>query len=216
VRLRSDSPLLGGACGTIGAHGIGCDGSTEVLVAMFAAEASDDGVRIRWRLGGDEQPIRVWMERSNRELGPWQTVATERTMDGAVTVDWDRSAEPGRRYWYRLAWSTADGRTTSSSPIAIDLASLASSLALRVIGPNPASGPVAIEYVLPRSTAIDLTIHDLMGREVARLASGGQSMGLHVALWTGNVRGSRARPGLYFVRLTSSEDQQSRRVLLRQ
>jgi len=215
VRLRSDSPLLGGACGTIGAHGMGCDASTEVLVALFAAEASDEGVRIRWRLGGDEEPVSAWIERSAGELGPWQSVATERTMDGAVTVDWDRAPEPGRRYWYRLAWTTVDGRTTYSSPIVIDLASTASSLALSVIGPNPASGPVAIEYVLPRSTAIDLTIHDLMGREVTRLASGHQSRGLHVTQWTGNVRGGRAAPGVYFVRLSSPDGRHSRRILLR-
>jgi parallel beta helix pectate lyase-like protein len=216
VRLRSDSPLLGGACGQIGARGVGCDGSTEVLVALFAAEASDEGVRIRWRLGGDEAPLSVWIERSAAELGPWLRVATERSMDGSVATDWDRAAEPGRRYWYRLAWTTADGRTTYSSPIVIDLASPATSLALRVIGPNPASGPVAIEYVLPRATVIDLSVHDVLGREVARLASGAQSQGLHVAQWTGNVGRRRAPPGLYFVRLRSSDGQQSRRILLRQ
>ena len=216
VRLRSDSPLLGGACGQIGARGVGCDGSTEVLVALFDAEASDEGVRIRWRLGGDEEPLSVWIERSAGELGPWVRVATERSMDGAVATDWDRTAEPGRRYWYRLAWTTADGSTTYSSPIVIDLASPASSLALRVIGPNPASGPVVIEYVLPRGTAIDLTVHDLLGREVARLASGAQSQGLHVTQWTGNAGSRRAPPGLYFVRLGSPDGQQSRRILLRQ
>src|SRR5262249_17606221 len=123
VRLQSDSPLVGGGCDTIGARGVGCDATTEVLVAVFSAEASSQGVGIRWRLGGDERPVSVWIERSDGELGPWQSIATERTMDGAVTVDWDRTAERGRRYWYRLAWTAADRSQSYSSSIMVELAS---------------------------------------------------------------------------------------------
>jgi len=215
VRLRSDSPLVGGACGAIGARGIGCDASTEVLVALFAAEASDQAVGLRWRLGGDEQPVSVGIERASAEQGPWQTIVTERSREGDVTVDWDRGAEPGRRYWYRLAWTTADGEQSYSSPIEVVLTSYAQAFALRAIGPNPASGPVAIEYTLPLSTAIDLTVHDLLGREVTRLASGVQTSGLHVTQWTGEVRGGRAGPGVYFVRLAYPGGQRSQRILLR-
>jgi hypothetical protein len=215
VRLRSDSPLLGGVCGTIGSEGVGCDASTEVLVAHFSAEASEQGVGIRWRLGGDELPLSVWIERSDGELGPWRSIATDRSMDGAVTIEWDRTAELGRRYWYRLAWTTSDGPPSYSSPIVIELSSPSSSVALNVIGPNPASGPVTVEYTLPRSAVIALTVHDLMGREVARLASGLRTQGRHVQTWDAEAHGTRAHPGVYFIRLTWPEGSQSRRILLR-
>jgi hypothetical protein len=215
LSIRADSPLIGGACGTIGAPGIGCDASTEVLVALFTAEASDQGVGLRWRLGGDEEPTSVSIERSKAEQGPWQAIATERSREGDLTVDWDRGAEPGRRYWYRLALTTTDGQQNYPSPIEVLLASPAPAFDLRAIGPNPASGPVAIEYTLPLSTTIDLTVHDLMGRELTRLASGVQTQGLHVMQWTGEVRGGRAGPGVYFVRLAYPGGQRSQRILLR-
>jgi hypothetical protein len=140
---------------------------------------------------------------------------TERSREGDVTVDRDRRAEPGRRYWYRLALTTTDGQQNYSSPIEVLLASPAPAFILRAIGPNPASGPVAIEYTLPLSTTIDLTVHDLMGRELTRLATGVQTSGLHVTQWTGEVRGGRAGPGVYFVRLAYPGGQRSQRILLR-
>jgi hypothetical protein len=87
--------------------------------------------------------------------------------------------------------------------------------ALGAAGPNPASGPVTIEYSLPRSAAINLTVHDLMGREVAHLASGIETEGRHTARWPGTAHGLRASPGFYFVRFAYPGGQQSRRILLR-
>ena len=127
VRLRSDSPLAGDSCGTIGARGIGCAATTAVPTAPP----------------------------SNREF------------------------------------------------------------ALGVVRPNPTSGPVSIEYTVPRSAAIDLSVHDLMGREVAHIASGIESEGSHTAHWPGTAHGLRASPGFYFLRFKYPGGQQSRRILLR-
>jgi len=128
VRPRSNSPLIGGPCGTIGAKGVGCDAAGEVNVSP-----------------------------------PYSSRG----------------------------------------------------FAVRVIGSNPTAGPVAIEYALPRPAAIELTIHDLMGREVARLATGVQTEGAHTARWMGDVRGGPAGTGVYFVRLAWPEGRQTRRILLR-
>ena len=127
VRLRADSPLVGGACGTIGAEGVGCDATVEVPATPITTAA----------------------------------------------------------------------------------------FSLRSVGPNPSDGAVTIEYALPRSAPIDLTVHDLMGREMARLATGVQTQGLHIATWLGEARGRRVSPGVYFARLTWADGRQSRRVLLR-
>jgi choice-of-anchor C domain-containing protein len=63
--------------------------------------------------------------------------------------------------------------------------------------PNPAAGPCAISYVLPRAAAIRLTVHDVAGREVAVLFAGTESAGAHSRTWSGD-----AAPGIYFVRLS--------------
>lgn len=217
IGLRPDSPLLAaGDCGLIGARGLGCDAPTEILVALFTAESMDQGVRLRWRLGGDELPSSAWIERSDSEPGPWQRIATERVLEPDARVDWDRGAQPSHRYWYRLAWTRPDREAGHSSPIEVVTGSNPSAFTLRALGPNPTNGPITMEYSLPRSASIELTIHDLMGREVARLASGVQPSGLHATRWTGEVQGGgQAGPGIYFVRLRHPDGQESRRILLR-
>jgi hypothetical protein len=213
--LRSDSPLLAGDCAPIGALGLGCDVSTEVLVVLLTAERASDGVRIVWRLGGDEAPRDAWIERATSEAGPWRRIATDRTQRDEATVDRDGSPEAVGRSWYRLAWTAATGSGASSMIEAPRALGVRASYALRVLGPNPTSGPASIEYALPHAGSIALVVHDLMGREVARLASGSMASGVHRAQWTGEAGGGRATPGLYFVRLRHSEGELSQRILVR-
>jgi hypothetical protein len=102
-----------------------------------------------------------------------------------------------------------------SSPVRAEIAATAAAFAIRSVGPSPADAAVTIEYTLQRSAAIELTVHDIMGRELARLARGFETQGLHSATWNGEARGKRVHPGVYFVRLSWPEGQQSRRILLR-
>lgn len=213
VSLRSDSPVLVAACGTIGARGMGCDATTEVLVATLFAERSAEGVAIHWRLGGDEQIADAWIERAESRDGPWLRIATERAHAGDVTIDWDREAGRAER-WYRLAWIAENGPGHSAA-IEAGAASPFASFDLRLIGPNPARGRIAIEYALPRAEPIVLDVIDVTGRRVAQLASGTMPGGIHSAVWDGQTRGSAAKPGLYFVRLRHPGGEPTLRVLLR-
>jgi hypothetical protein len=217
LRLRGNSPLLGGSCGTIGARGYGCHAPTVLYLARFAAEIFEQGVCVLWRLAGDgvEEPVSVWVERSTSQLGPWQRIATDRAVDGEGTIDWDRSIPPGDRYWYRLVWTSLDEQTTRSSPVQAVIAPTAAAFTLRSIGPNPMDGALTIEYTLQRSATIELTVHDIMGRECARIASGFQTQGLHIATWSGEARGQRVHPGIYFVGLSWPDGRQFRRILVR-
>jgi hypothetical protein len=215
LSLRGNSPLLGGTCGTIGARGFGCHAPTVLYLASFGAEIFEQGVCVRWRLGGDgvEEPVSVCVERSAGPLGPWQPLTTDRFPDGDDTLDWDRA--PVDRAWYRLAWTSLDGQAWRSSPVQAEIARTAAAFTLRAVGPTPSSGSVSIEYTLQRSAVVALTVHDIMGRELARLANGYQTQGLHTVTWKGEAHGKRVGPGVYFVRLRWPEGTQSRRILVR-
>jgi subtilisin family serine protease len=62
--------------------------------------------------------------------------------------------------------------------------------------PNPTRGPLAVEFLVGRDSEVQLTVHDVMGRELARLASGRFVAGRHRTAW--DARGVPS--GLYFVR----------------
>ncbi len=63
--------------------------------------------------------------------------------------------------------------------------------------PNPFRSVAAIEYRLPRSGRVRLTVHDVGGRQVAVLVDGLRPAGRHAVEW----RAAAAPAGLYFCRL---------------
>ena len=68
--------------------------------------------------------------------------------------------------------------------------------------PNPARGEVRITYTLPRDGGAEITVHDVLGRRVATLASGAAAAGTHEARWDGHATdGATARAGVYLVRV---------------
>ncbi|MBM3324222.1 MAG: T9SS type A sorting domain-containing protein, partial [Calditrichaeota bacterium] len=66
--------------------------------------------------------------------------------------------------------------------------------------PNPFNPVVSISYALGERSQIRLSIYDILGREVAVLASGMQNPGTYIARWNGSALPS----GIYFSRLTAS------------
>jgi DNA-binding beta-propeller fold protein YncE len=76
---------------------------------------------------------------------------------------------------------------------------------------SPGSGPFAMLYALPRDARVRLAVVDLQGREVARLAEGGEAAGVHDASW--HPRASE-RAGVYFIRFETAGRDWVRRVVL--
>jgi len=72
-----------------------------------------------------------------------------------------------------------------------------------VVSPNPARGPVAVQFNLPRPGCVSAGIFDLSGRLVRTLADGALVPGLHEFTWdrTDN-RGRAVRSGTYLCRVT--------------
>ena len=73
--------------------------------------------------------------------------------------------------------------------------------------PNPTHGPAAISLALPSATRVDLSIFDVSGRRLARVADGMFKAGRHALSWNGrDSRGNAVRPGMYFYRLRAGTE----------
>jgi flagellar hook assembly protein FlgD len=80
--------------------------------------------------------------------------------------------------------------------------------------PNPASGPSRIAFRLPAPSAVELTVYDVTGKEVATLASGSFPSGEHAVMWDGRGRdGSRVATGTYFYRLKTDTASKVRKLV---
>ena len=76
--------------------------------------------------------------------------------------------------------------------------------------PNPFNPQTTIEYFLPNSTDVLLTLYNLIGEEVARLVSENQLAGHHNVKWDA----SNSASGIYFYRLQTEGFVQTRKMLL--
>jgi Big-like domain-containing protein len=85
---------------------------------------------------------------------------------------------------------------------------------LDAVAPNPTAGEVQFVFATPRAATIRLTVHDVQGREVARLVDGDRPAGRQAVGWDGRVGGGPARAGLYFVRLVTPDRSFVRRLIV--
>jgi hypothetical protein len=174
------------------------DCTTPTLVSLLRAEAASAGIELRWRFE-DTEPRSVTIERAASMDGPWSAIAPERREDDGVQVALDRAVRPGTEYWYRLRVRNASGEEVTLGPLAASAAAVTAS-ALGRIAPNPARGPVRVEFSVARPAPVRISVIDVQGREVARLVAGIHAPGSYVASWNGEDARGAATPGLYFVR----------------
>ena len=102
---------------------------------------------------------------------------------------------------FRMLSLTA-GAGASVADNAIAPKAEATTLALRVEGPNPSRRESRLSYALPARAAVDLAVFDLGGRRVRDLVRGVAEPGQHQAIWDGLDRaGQPVGSGVYFARL---------------
>ena len=81
--------------------------------------------------------------------------------------------------------------------------------------PNPFSRETRIEYVLAGREYVNMSVYDVQGHEVAKLADGTIGPGRHVVIWSGEGSdGSPLASGIYFVSLKAGESLLTQRVVL--
>lgn len=79
-----------------------------------------------------------------------------------------------------------------------------------VVSPNPFSGQTTLRFELAEAGSVRLSIHDVLGREVAVLVDGSYGAGRHEAM----LDGSALPAGAYLIRLEAGGTVQTRRVTL--
>ncbi len=81
--------------------------------------------------------------------------------------------------------------------------------------PNPFNPGTTISFSLPKAGDVELKVYDVLGREVAVLASGQLGPGVYTRTWNGRTsRGSPAGSGVYFCRLQTQGFNSVRKMFL--
>jgi hypothetical protein len=81
--------------------------------------------------------------------------------------------------------------------------------------PNPFSSATVISYKLNTPSDVQITIFDVLGREVKKISIGATPGGTHQVVWDGlNNSGERVSAGIYFYRLQAGGKTQVRKMIL--
>ncbi len=105
---------------------------------------------------------------------------------------------------------------TNSTAVIEPLAgTLPTEISLRQNYPNPFNASTLIEFDLARSAQVDLSVYDLLGRQVRQLISTTLTYGSYQAYFDGtDDRGGDLASGVYFYRLRTDTAVLSRKLLL--
>jgi hypothetical protein len=81
--------------------------------------------------------------------------------------------------------------------------------------PNPFNPSTEIEYTIPSSSSVELTVYNSLGQRVAVLDEGYRSAGSYRVTWDGrDIAGARAASGVYLYRLRVGSFSQTRKMML--
>jgi len=87
-------------------------------------------------------------------------------------------------------------------------------LALRSNYPNPFQDQTTLEYTVPESMDVELTVYNMLGQRVATLERGTKTAGTHHLSWNGRAGGQTLASGVYFVRLSGEGTTDVQRVTI--
>jgi hypothetical protein len=177
-------------------------------------------VSLTWTAGDNVGVTAVDLELSrNGVAGTYETIATGIANSGshAWTVTGPPTADAFVRVIAHDALANQAADVSDAAFSIVDVTGVGEALprefALEPVAPTPSSRAARLAFELPRAAAVRLSVHDVQGREVARLVDGAMPAGRHAVAWDGRAGGTAARSGLYFVRFHTPEREFVRRLI---
>ena len=81
--------------------------------------------------------------------------------------------------------------------------------------PNLFNPVTTLRYDLPEDGLVNITIYDMMGREVKTLVNGSQTAGSRIIQWNAtNNEGQPVSAGVYLYRIEAGEFTQTKKMIL--
>ena len=81
--------------------------------------------------------------------------------------------------------------------------------------PNPFNPETTVEYGLPQTAKVTLTVHNLLGQQVRTIVQREQEAGAYQVRWDGkDDRGMQLPSGIYFFRFSAGQFMQQRKCIL--
>ena len=111
--------------------------------------------------------------------------------------------------------STTFTLTVNQSTVSVDPEILPYDYALHRNYPNPFNPITTLRYDLPENSEVNITIYDIMGREVRSLVNQTQDAGFKSVVWNAtNDLGQPVSAGMYLYRISAGDFVQVKKMVL--
>ncbi|MCH8124899.1 T9SS type A sorting domain-containing protein [candidate division KSB1 bacterium] len=122
--------------------------------------------------------------------------------------------ESGWSNFFELLPSNQVGGGNNTTTDVEEIVGIPSTFALRQNYPNPFNPETTIEYDLPRSTQVEISIYNLAGKKIKTLIDHHQDAGNYRIIWDGrNDSNNLVASGVYLYKITTSEFQKVKKCL---
>jgi len=175
-------------------------------------------VMLWWDPSTDENFQYFLLERSTDDLFVENVVSNYLTSSSYT----DEDLEFNTLYFYRVSYFSTDWSEYSET-IALVLENLdisngnnmPISYKIHQNHPNPFNPVTTIRYDLPEDGLVNITIYDMMGRQISTLVSGQQTAGYNIVQWNAtNTFGEAVSAGLYLYTIHAGKFTQTRKMVL--
>jgi len=196
-------------------------GAFEYFVAgptglQFSIEGAS--VTLTWDPITDDNLINYSVERSTDSLFATDIVVNlaQENFFTDDDLEWDTE------YYYRVFALVGPYNSYYSEVISVTLEwlgvdndGLPTSYMIHQNYPNPFNPVTTLRYDLPEDALVNITIYDMMGRQVSKLVSSQQSAGYKSVQWNAtNDAGSLVSAGLYLYMIQAGDFKQTKKMIL--
>jgi hypothetical protein len=193
-----------------------------VSLSSFTAVGHDGRIEIQWICQTEINALSYHLYRSEDDGDHYQLIATvEAHGNSEIPQEYrysDKDVQAGRSYCYRLADEDYQGNVEFHQPVSASVASNAvipKSYSLRQNYPNPFNASTMINYQIPKSGFVSLTIYDVLGRTSRELISAHQQAGDYKIQWDGkDSKGRELKSGVYFCVLEAGSFSETMKMVL--
>jgi len=186
-----------------------------ISVALQDAQAEVGLVRLRWIVPNTQSSSFIVQRRS--AASDWANLGPAVAENGSYVRYEDRSVTPGERYAYRLFVQSSTDQGYSDEVWILVPTDTGAPLALRLdpVYPNPFQTETRLNFAVPKSGSVLLTIFDVRGRRVATVVEQALPSGWRSIAWDGRDHSGRLVPsGTYFAKLEQAGKVQMRKIVV--
>ncbi len=183
-----------------------------VTLTGLSASSVENNVKLTWQTASENNNKGFEVQRSTDGV-QWTNIGFVNgsgNSSGLHSYAYNDNNLAPDRYYYRLRQVDMDGHFSYSSIVSVNLNGLSAGYALQQNYPNPFNRNTIIQYSVPQSGWVKLTLFDINGRQVKVLVQRMQEKGTHSI----ELNGSGLSRGTYYYKMETSHFSATKKMVI--